>query len=306
MSNSDPAGAPDERAGIVFAGTAYVFWGVLPIYWHMLAAVSPFQVTAARVLFAVLFVGVVTLARRRWSRVLSVLTTPAIARNLLASAGLIAVNWTVYVYAAASDQLVEASLGYYILPLLSIALGVMLFGEHLSRVRLFALALAAVAVVVQTMEVGHLPWIALALAFSFGFYGYFRKLTPVDPLDGLLIETLILLPFVLGLVVYWIGEGTLAFGRESLLHDAMLVGAGPVTAIPLSMFAAGARRIRLSTLGFLQYLAPSITLVVATLLYREPFTLVHTITFACVWSALALVAAEGRIGRFRLRMPADK
>ncbi len=301
MSEHPQAGAPDERAGIVFAAAAYTAWGVLPIYWHALAAVSPFQITASRVLFAVFFVSLVTLARGRWSRILSILTTPKIARNLALTAGLIAVNWTVYVYAAASNQLVEASLGYYILPLLSIALGVTLFGERMSRLRLLGVVLAGIAVTVQTLAVGRLPWIALALAFSFGFYGYFRKLTPVDALDGLFIETLVLFPLVLGLFVYWAAQGTLAFQHESLLHDAMLVGAGPVTAIPLTMFAAGARRIRLSTLGFLQYLAPSITLLVATLLYGEPFKLVDGITFFCVWSALALVAAEGQMSRWRLR-----
>jgi chloramphenicol-sensitive protein RarD len=227
-------------------------------------------------------------------------------QNLAITAGLIAINWTVYVYSAVSDQLVEASLGYYILPILSIGLGVTLLGERLSRVRVFGLVLAAIAVTVQTIAVGHLPWIALVLAFTFGIYGYLRKLTPVDPLDGLLIETLLLSPVVLGLFIYWGGQGVLAFQHETLVHDLMLVGAGPVTAIPLVCFAAGARRVRLTTLGFLQYLGPSITLLVATLIYSEAFSLVEAVTFACVWGAIATVAAEGQLTRFRLRAMAGK
>lgn len=306
MTDTPATGAPDERGGIALAASAYMIWGIVPIYWHQLWGVSPFQITASRVLFCALFVAGVTLARRRWSRVLSILTTPKVLRNLALSAALIACNWTVYVYAATSGHLVEASLGYYILPLISIGLGVVLFGERMSRVRLLGLALAGIAVAVQTLAVGHLPWIALVLALSFGFYGYFRKLTPVDPLDGLLIEVLLLLPVALALYGYWAGHGTLALRAATPAISALLVGAGPVTAIPLALFAGGARRIRLSTLGFLQYLAPSMSLLIATLVYGEPFTLLEAVTFACVWSALAIVAAEGQMSRFRLRGLAGK
>ena len=179
----------------------------------------------------------------------------------------------------------------------------MLFGERLSRLRIFALLLAGVAVLIQVAMLGHFPWISLSLAFSFGFYGYFRKLTPVPALDGLLIEMLVLLPLTLAIGIYWWATGELALGGGSAWCDLLLIGTGPVTVVPLSMFAAGARRIRLSTLGFLQYLAPTISLLIATLVLGEPFTLIKAVSFACVWAALALVASEGRV---RVWRPAGK
>jgi len=306
MSQTPSAGVPDERAGIGFAAAAYGLWGVLPLYWHAISDVPAVQITAYRILFCVLFVAGITLLRGRWSRVMSIVTAPKLIGNLVLTAVLIVTNWTIYVYSIISGQLVEASLGYYILPLLSIALGVMLFGERISRLRLLAILLATAAVAVQAVELGRLPWIALALAVSFGFYGYFRKLTAVDPLDGLLIETMVLLPAMLGLILYWTLTGTAAFTAATPWRDLVLIGAGPVTAIPLAMFAAGARRIRLSTLGFLQYLAPSISLLIATFLFGEAFTLVNAVTFGCVWSALTIVAAEGQIDRLRVRQAAGR
>lgn len=296
--SEQPDSAPDERAGILFAGAAYTFWGFLPLYWNLLNAVPALQITASRVVFGALTAGAITLARGRGSRLLSIATTAALIRNLVVSAALIGVNWTIFVYAVSAHHIVETSLGYYILPLISAVLGVALFDERLSRQRIAALALGAIAVTVQAAMVGHFPWIALSLAVSFGFYGYFRKLTPVPALDGLLIEMLVLLPLALAIGVYWWGTGALAFGHGPLWRDLVLLGAGPVTVLPLSLFAAGARRIRLSTLGFLQYLAPTISLLIATLMLGEPFTPVTAITFGCVWVALGIVAAEGRIGRF--------
>lgn len=294
-------GAPDERAGILFAGSAYVMWGVLPVYWHALAAVSPFQLTACRVALAALFAFGVTLARGRLARIVAIVTTPQLFRNLAASAALIAVNWTVFVYSIATDRIVEASLGYYILPLLSIALGVLLFGERLSRMRLAALALAAVAVAAQAIAVGHLPWIALVLALSFGFYGIVKKLTHVDPLDGFLIEMGAILPAAIGVLLWSTAHGNGAFTASMPGRDALLLASGPITAIPLSLFAAGARRVRLSTLGFLQYLGPSLMLVIAVLAYGEPLGFVDALTFGCVWTALVIVAVEGQWRSWRLK-----
>jgi chloramphenicol-sensitive protein RarD len=188
--------------------------------------------------------------------------------------------------------------------LLSIVLGVALLGERLSRVKLAAIALAAVAVGVQAVEVGHVPWIALSLALTFGFYGYVRKLTPVDPLDGLTVETCLLFPLTLGTVAFLAWQGTGAFPAAHFSTDALLVLAGPVTAVPLALFAAGVRRLRMTTLGFLQYLSPTITLAVATLVFGEPFTLADAATFGCVWVALILVGLEGRIARLVARQQA--
>lgn len=306
MSPKPDAGAPDERAGIAFAGSAYVLWGVLPLYWHALDGIPPFQVTAYRILFCAALLMVITLARGHFWRVVSVLRTRAVLRNLMLTGALIAINWTIYVYSVATNRIVEASLGYYILPLISIGLGVALFGERLSRVRLLALGLAVVAVGVQAVAFGHLPWIALGLAFTFGFYGVVRKATPVDPLDGLLVETGLLFPIAAAAVAWWSVAGVAAFTPAWPGRDALLMAAGPFTAVPLVLFAAGARRIRLSTLGFLQYLAPTLMLLVATLVYGEPFTLIDGITFVCLWSALVIVALEGQMSRARLRGLAGK
>jgi chloramphenicol-sensitive protein RarD len=190
-------------------------------------------------------------------------------------------------------------LGYYLTPLVSIGLGVVLLGEKVSRLRLAAIGLATLAVVVQAFELGTVPWVAPALALSFGFYGYMRKLTPVDALDGLTVETVLLLPVTLAVLGAFAVQGSGAFDLAHPVRDLLLIGGGPITLVPLVLFAAGARRIRMTTLGLLQYLSPSLTLIVATVLMHETFTRVDAITFACVWSALALTAVEGRVLRDR-------
>ena len=172
-------------------------------------------------------------------------------------------------------------------------------GERLSRVRLAGIALAAVAVGVQAFELGHVPWIGPMLALSFGFYGYFRKMTEVDSLDGLLVETLILFPFTFGLVAFWWWQHTGAFPSPNLGKDAFWYRAGPLTAVPLAMFAAGARRIRLTTLGFLQYCSPSVTLLLATFGFHETFSRGSAIAFVLIWAAIVIVALEGQFKRFR-------
>ena len=241
------------------------------------------------------------MARAAW-HIVTIVRTPPLLATLALTSVLIGANWSLFIYCVATNQLVESSLGYYMTPLLSIVLGVFLFGERMSRLRLAGVVLAAAAVVVQAVALGHVPWIGLALALSFGFYGYFRKRAPVDSLDGLLVEMAILFPLTLGLILYWAVTQPGAFPSSNVMRDALLMGAGPMTAIPLVLFAAGVRRIRLTTLGFLQYLSPSITLVLATVGYHERFTRIDAISFGCVWAALAIVALEGRVNRFA-RMP---
>jgi chloramphenicol-sensitive protein RarD len=283
-----------EATGILYAGSAYAFWGITPLYWRLLGDVPPFQLTTHRVLWCALFVGLVTAWRGRLGHVVTILRTPALLGTLALTSVLITTNWTIYIYCVASNQLVEASLGYYLTPLLSIALGVFLFGEHMTRFRLAAVVLAAIAVAVKAAALGHVPWIAFSLALSFGFYGFFRKKAPVDSMDGLLIETALLLPFTLALVSYWARTEPGAFPSSNLLKDALLVAGGPITAVPLAMFAAGARRIRMTTLGFLQYFTPTFTLLLATFAFHERFGRIDAISFAFVWVALLVVALEGR------------
>lgn len=297
MSENPAAEPHNETAGILYATSAYGLWGVLPLYWHILGNVPPFELSFHRMVWCALFGMIVTLALGRTKTLLAAVRNPKVLKALCISSVLIAINWTVYIYSVGTSQLVEASLGYYINPLLSIALGVLLLGERLSPLRIAAIALAGIAVAYKTWDFGHFPWIALSLAVSFGFYGYVRKLTPVAAFDGLTIETCILFPVTAGILVFWGIQGTGQFTPAHTGTDLLLIVGGPLTALPLGLFAAGARRVRLSTLGFLQYLSPSITLAIATLVLGERFTTVDARTFACVWLALALVAIDGRIGR---------
>ncbi len=292
MTKHHPHG---EARGILLAGGAYFFWGLVPLYWNLLSGISPIEVTLHRILWCALFGLGVTAARGRLSHLVTILRTPRLIGALAASSLLISANWTIYIYCVGAHQLVDAALGYYITPLVSIGLGVALLNEKISGVRMIAIALAAVAVAVEAIALGHIPWVAPCLALSFGFYGYVRKLTPVDALDGLTVETALLFPVTLVLVVVWALKGTGAFPAPTLTRNALLVLTGPLTAVPLVMFAAGARQIRMTTLGFLQYISPSITLLVAVAILGEPFTRTSAIAFGCIWSALVLVSLEGRV-----------
>jgi len=287
----------NETVGILYAASAYGLWGFLPLYWHLLGSVPPLEISVHRMFWCALFGLAVCVGMGRLAGLASVLRSRKILGALTASSILIAINWTLYIFSVSHHHLVEASLGYYINPLISIALGVVLLGEHLSPLRIAAIALATIAVIVKAYGLGHFPWVALGLAFSFGFYGYVRKLTPVAAFDGLTIEVLILLPITAGALLFWGAQGTGSFTTTHPLTDFLLVLAGPVTALPLTLFAAGARRVRMSTLGFLQYLSPSITLTLAVFFLGEAFTRTDVMTFGCIWLALILVAVDGRIGR---------
>ena len=284
-----------ETRGILYAGGAYVIWGFVPLFWRYLSDIAPVEITLHRVLWCSITGLIVTLARGRIWHFITVLRTRRIMAALAASSLLISSNWTIYVYCVGTHRLIEASLGYYLTPLVSIALGVTLLGEKVSRIRFAAIVLATIAVAAQAIALGGIPWIAPGLALTFGVYGYVRKLTPVDSLEGLTIETCLLLPVAIPLIVWWAWAGTGAFSPAFPSRDALLMFTGPLTAVSLTMFAAGARRIRMTTLGFLQFLSPTITLLVATILLGEPFSRSNVIVFGCVWSALLIVSLEGRL-----------
>jgi chloramphenicol-sensitive protein RarD len=286
---------PNETAGILYAASAYSLWGVLPLYWHALANVPPFELSFHRMVWCALFAVAVTAAAGRTKSVWSAVKTRKVLLALCVSSVLIAANWTIYIYSVAKAELVEASLGYYINPLLSIALGIVMLGEKLSPLRIAAIALAGIAVTVKAFGLGHFPWISIGLAVTFGFYGFARKMIPVAAFDGLTIETVLLFPFTAGILLFWGFQGTGQFTAAHPLTDVLLILGGPITALPLALFAAGARRVRMSTLGFLQYLSPSITLLIATFVLGEPFTTSDAATFGCVWIALILVALDGRL-----------
>jgi chloramphenicol-sensitive protein RarD len=280
-----------------------VFWGVMPLYWHLLSNVPPFEITVHRIFWCAMFAGMAVIARGRMRHVLALFRHPRAIATLAFTAVLIAVNWSTYIYSIASHQLVEASLGYYVTPLVSIVLGVAIFRERLSRLRLIAIALAAAAVVLQAFALGHFSWITVVLTFSFGLYGFFRKWTHVDPIDGLAVESWLLLPLTSGAILFWGLRGTGAFPHAGFRTDALLILGGLLTALPLSVFAAGVSRIRLSTLGFLQYLNPSITLAMATLGFGEAFTKIDAITFGIVWTALAIIALDAHFNRAKVSAP---
>lgn len=277
-----------HRAGLIYGIGAYALWGFLPLYLHLLSAVPPAQVLSHRVLWSLLLLGAIVVATRR----LPALVAAARVRVLLmltGSAALIAINWFVYIWSVANAHLVEASLGYFINPLVNVALGTMLLGERLGRMQAAAIALAAVGVVILAVSGGGAIWISLALALSFGVYGLIRKVAAIDALGGLTIETAILAPLALAVLWYASDTGTAAFGTSARI-DWLLILAGPVTAAPLLMFAAGARRLRYTTMGLLQFIAPTLQFLEAVLLYREPVRPAQLATFALIWAGCALYA----------------
>lgn len=300
-----PDDHPQEKAGIFYATAAYATWAVMPLYWRIFSHVGPYELTTHRVFWCAIFCAIVTLARRRIAHLLDIVRRPRVFGALVATSILITINWTMFIYSVSTHQLVAASLGYYLTPLVSIALGVAVLGEKISTLRLVAIALATTAVVIQSVALGYFPWIAPALALTFGLYGYLRKLTPVDSIDGLTVETVLLFPITAPLIYYWGTHEAGAFPAAGTIIDALLILGGPLTAIPLALFAAGARRVRMTTLGFLQYVSPTITLLLATIFLGEKFTVTDAITFAFVWSGILLVSLDGRFKRQQVVEPVE-
>ncbi|MBO9621602.1 MAG: EamA family transporter RarD [Sphingomonas sp.] len=294
--------ASPGRAGLLLGAAAYALWGVLPLYIHLLQQVPALQVLAHRVLWSVLLLALVIVALRRARPILQA----ARGRTLLllvASASLIAINWLVYIWAVQHHHVLEASLGYFINPLVNVALGMAVLGERLRRLQGVAIAVAAAGVAILAVSGGGALWISLALALSFGLYGLVRKVAAIDALGGLTVETLLLAPIALALLVQAGHAGEGAFGQSTRL-DLLLMLAGPVTTAPLLMFAAAARRLPLATLGLLQYIAPSFQFAQAVLFFDEPVGLVHVVTFALIWTGCALYALDSlRAARMSRALP---
>ncbi len=232
------------------------------------------------------------------------LANAATRRRLAASAVFISVNWLIYVWAVANGHVVDASLGYFINPLFSVVLGVFVLGERLNRAQWAAIMLATGGVLYLAVALGRPPWIALALAFSFGMYGLIRKVVAVEAVPGLATETLLLSPFALAFLVWCSVQGTGALGHSSTAVDALLVGSGLITAMPLALFAYGARRIPLSTVGLVQYIGPTLQFLLGVLVFHEPFPRARAVGFVMIWSALAIYAADGLWRRSRMGRPA--
>lgn len=276
------------RAGLFYGIGAYTLWGLLPLYLHLLTAVPPAQVLANRILWSLLLLLAIVAATRRL-RPLVAAARGRVLAMLVASAVLIGINWFVYIWSVTNAHLVEASLGYFINPLLNVALGMLLLGERLNRLQAAAVAVAALGVAIFAAGGGGALWVSLVLALSFGFYGLIRKVAAIDALGGLTMETLILAPFALVVLVQANQSGTAAFGHDRTL-DLLLVLAGPVTAAPLLLFAAGARRLRYTTVGLLQFIAPTLQFLLAVLVYHEPVRTTQLATFALIWLGCGLYA----------------
>lgn len=279
----------EARKGVVFGLSAYLLWGFLPVYFKLLGDVLPTEVVAQRVLWSVVFLAGLILVRRRWSQLRAALGNPKALRILAVSALLIGVNWLIYIWAIGANHVLETSLGYFLNPLVNVVMGVLLLKERLTRAQGLAVGLAALGVAVLAVSAAAGLWISLALALSFASYGFLRKIAPVDSLEGLMVETMLLAP-IAGLYLLWLGERA-AFGTEVDLSLLLALG-GVVTAVPLLLFAAGARRLRYSTLGLLQYVAPTIQFLLAVLAYGEPLTTAHLVCFALIWTGLAIYATD--------------
>jgi len=281
------------RAGVLFGIGAYSLWGIFPLYFPLLEPSSPVEILAHRIGWTLVVVLLVLVLRRRLGEMLAAARDRRILLLLAAASLLIAINWVVFIYAATTDRVLEAALGYFINPLVSVAFGMLVFGERLRRAQGAAVALGAAAVVVLTAYYGGFPWIALVLAFSFGTYGLLKKLAGVGAAEGLALETLLLIvPALVYLVVVW-AQGDATFGTEGAGHALLLAASGPLTALPLLLFAACVIRVPLSTVGLLQYLAPVLQFLVGWLIVSEAMPTSRWIGFGLVWSALGILTWDG-------------
>ena len=288
---------PELRKGTLLGAAAYGMWGLFPLFWPLLRPAGPVEVLAHRVLWSLLVVAVLLKLTGSWAAVRAV-PRPQVWRLSLAAA-LLAVNWGTYIYGVNSGQVVETSLGYFINPLVSVGLGVLVLGERLRRAQKAAVAAAALAVVVLSVENGRPPYLALVLAFSFGFYGLLKKQAGVGAVPSLAIETAVLAPLAAAFVLATAGGTAVSHGPG---HLGLLALSGLVTTVPLLAFGAAATRVPLTTLGVLQYIAPTLQLLLGVLLRHEPFGAARAVGFALVWAALAVFTAD-LVGERRRAVP---
>ncbi|WP_372597310.1 EamA family transporter RarD [Amphritea sp.] len=283
----------NSNKGILFALSAYGMWGLFPIYFKSVASVSPFEVLSHRIIWSVIFMALFIAASGRWQELMRNIRQKRLLLNLTVSAILISINWVVFIWSVGQGHILDTSMGYFINPLVSLLLGMVILGERLRIIQWLAVLMAVAGVAYQLILLGSLPWVALVLACSFGTYGLLRKQIVVDPFSGLLIETLILSPFAL-LYLFWLTQhNELVFLSESVQMSGLLVAAGIVTSVPLICFAAGARRLTLTINGLLMYITPSLTFILAVVVYDEPLHPDRLVTFALIWTGLILFTAEG-------------
>lgn len=272
--------------GLGYGIMAYLIWGFFPVYFKALAGVTPLQILCHRIVWSVLFLWLIIGWRGLWGTIRDALHDRRVLTLLTVSALLIATNWLVFIIAVGHAQVIQSSLGYFITPFVSVLLGFLFFKEQLRRLQLFSLLLAAVGVLLLTIQYGRFPWVAMLLALTFGSYGLLRKIVTVDSLTGLTVETLLLGPAAFGYLIFCYWQGTGAFLSQGPQIGSLLMLAGVATSVPLLLFASAARLLRLATIGFLQYITPTLQFLLAVLLYKEPFTRAHLVSFLFIWGGL--------------------
>lgn len=294
VSRGAPQGSDEERdlrGGAIAALLAYFMWGLFPLMFRMLDSVSPLIVVSHRIVWSLVFVAVIVRLKGRTDEVLSALRNPRVLMTLALAAVFLTTNWLVYVWGVSIDRVLETSLGYFILPLVNVLLGMVLLGERQNPIQWLAIGIAAVGVAVQTWSVGSVPWIALILAFSFGIYGYIRKTVKVGSVPGLMVETILLAPLALAYLIF--SFVTMGPGPHANLSDMIwLLITGPATAGALIFFAYGARQLRLTTIGMFQYLAPSMHFLIAVFLFKEPLSGWQLISFVLIWVSLIVFSGD--------------
>ncbi|QEM81653.1 EamA family transporter RarD [Halomonas binhaiensis] len=276
-----------SRQGVMYGLLAYGMWGCFPLFFAMFDGVPALEILLHRILWSCLFLILVISVLQRWHHVMAAFAHSSGLWRVLGCAILIAVNWGLYIYAVETRHVLQASLGYFMTPLVNVALGMLVLKERINRFQLIAIALAGTAILLQLIQLGHLPWISLALAISFGVYGLLRKQVKLDGLSGLFVETLLLLPLA-GIGLVWLSHQELSHFFSATHTSMLLIASGIITAVPLLAFAGAARRLPLGTLGFLMYINPTLQFLIAIWVFGEPLQIEQLTTFALIWVSLAL------------------
>jgi len=281
------------HAGVLYAALAFFWWGLFPLYFRIVAGIASGEVLAHRIVWCLLLMLALLAWRRQWAWLGPVLRQKKVLAAFVASALLLSGNWLTYIWSVNNGHVIDASLGYFITPLVNVLLGYTLLHERPRRAQWIALAFAALGVLWLTVQTGRLPWIALVLAATFGCYGLLRKVAVLGAVEGLTLETMLLAPLALAAIVIWSLQGHSTFPAPDVLTNLWLIALGPITAVPLLLFAAGARRLSMTTLGLLQYIGPSIQFVLGVWVFHEPFTPARLAGFALIWIALLIYSADG-------------
>ena len=284
-----------ETSALIAAIAAFVTWGLVPVYWKLLQSIPATQILAHRFVWTCLFMTLLLSWQRRWPEVLSNIRSRRTALFCVASGVAIAINWFVFIWAVNAGHVLETSLGYFMTPLVNVLFGALFLRERLTRAQLVSVLLAGLAVAYLTFGFGRLPWVALTLCMSFGLYGLFRKVSGAASITGLFLETTTVLPLALAYLIFLAGTQALQFGSTTPALSLLLISTGIVTGVPLLWFAHAARHLRLTTLGFLQYLAPSCTFFLGVFVYHEPFRRGQLLTFVMIWIALAIFTIDALV-----------